>query len=314
MQRKAIGEKHFLIMLCFLSVNTMLFAQHFRTKKTAEGIEITENGKKVLFYQVQPKSVDGKYERAGYVHPLYSLNENMLTDDSPVDHPYHRGIFWAWHQVILNDKSIADGWMSEHISWKPTGVKTKKERNKVILHSQLIWNAELSPDQLTPIVKEETRITVFKATPQYRILDFDINLFALVDHLEIGGSDDPKGYGGFCLRLKLPADLSFISENKKVIPEETAVFAGPWMDFTGSFAGEHAPKSGVTVFGYSPAVDGRYPWILRSKTSMQNIPYPGRAPIELSRQGLHLSYRVIVHNGEMNNEAIEKLYKEYYRL
>ncbi len=189
MQGKTSRDKYFLLAFCFLFINTMVVAQHFRTKKTGEGILIMENGKKVLFYQVQPKSVDGKYERAGYVHPLYSLNENTLTDDSPVDHPYHRGIFWAWHQVILNGKNIADGWMSEHISWKPIRVKTKKERNKVKLHSQLIWNAELSPDQLTPIVKEETTITVFKATLQYRILDFDINLFALVDQLKIGGSE-----------------------------------------------------------------------------------------------------------------------------
>jgi hypothetical protein len=52
-----------------------------------------EQGRKVLFYQEQPKSVDGKYERAGYVHPLYSLNEKVLTDDSPADHPFHREFF-----------------------------------------------------------------------------------------------------------------------------------------------------------------------------------------------------------------------------
>ncbi len=314
MPHKVVGGKYLLITLSLLFTNTIIVAQHFRIKKTEEGILIIENGNTVLFYQVQPKSVNGKYERAGYVHPLYSLNENILTDDSPTDHPYHRGIFWAWHQVILNDKNIADGWMSEHINWKPIRVKIKKNRDKVLLHSQLIWNAELSPDQPTPIVKEETTITVFKATPQYRILDFDINLFALVDHLKIGGSDDPKGYGGFCLRLKLPADLSFISENKKVVPEETAVSAGPWMDFTGSFEGENIPKSGIVVFGYPPAANAGYPWILRSVTSMQNIPYPGRTPVELSRKGLHLSYRIIVHNGEMRTEDIEKLYKEYYHL
>lgn len=297
-----------------LFLNTGLDAQHFTTIKTKEGIEILENGKKVLFYQVQQKSVDGKYERAGYVHPLYSLNENILTDDMPADHPYHRGIFWAWHQIILNDKNIADGWMSEHINWKSIGVKIKKHRNKIELHSQLLWNAELSAGQFTPIVKEEAVITVFKATAQYRLIDFDINLFALVNHLKIGGSDDVKGYGGFCLRLKLPGDLSFSSENKEVVPRETAVFAGPWMDFIGSFDGRNALKSGVTVFGYPPAADARYPWILRSATSMQNIPYPGRTPVELSRQGLHLSYRIIVHSGEMSDGDIEKLYKEYYSL
>ncbi len=314
MHYQSIPKKLFFGLICSLIVHTGLYAQHFTTINTGEGIEIMEGGKKVLFYQVQPKTVNGEYERAGYVHPLYSLNETILTDDMPADHPYHRGIFWAWHQILLNDKNIADGWMSDHIGWKPAEVKIKKEKNKIALHSQMIWNTISSDNQLKPIVREETIITVYKSMNQYRIMDFDIQLFPLVDHLKIGGSDDHKGYGGFCLRLKLPGDLSFISQNKEVLPEETPVYAGPWMDFTGSFAGKNFPKSGVVVFGYAPIPEGKYPWILRSTTSMQNIPYPGRIPVQLPKKGLHLSYRIIVHNGEMSSGDIEKLYQEYYHL
>ena len=304
----------FLFILCcsILLIPAKVCGQHFTTIKSNEGIEILENSKKVLFYQVRPKSVDGKYERAGYVHPLYSLNEKILTDDMPADHPYHRGIFWAWHQIILNNKNIAEGWVSEHISWKSEKVKVKKRKGKVMLQSQMIWNAQLEDHTSTAIVREKTMITVFKATPHYRILDFDIHLFALVDNLKIGGSDDAKGYGGFCLRLKLPGDLSFISQDKIVIPEETPVLAGPWMDFTGSFEGKTLPKTGVIVFGYPSGSGHQYPWILRNVTSMQNVPYPGRTPIELSKKGLRLTYRLIVHNGEMKNEEIEKLYQQYH--
>ena len=300
----------FILLGYFILAPIHLCAQHFTTIKSGEGIEILENGKKVLFYQVRPKSVDGKYERAGYVHPLYSLNEKILTDDSPADHPYHRGIFWAWHQIISNDKNIADGWIDEHISWKAPKVKVKKSEGRVMLQSEMIWNAELE-HKPTAIIREKTKITVFKSTPQYRILDFDINLFALVNNLKIGGSDDPKGYGGFCLRLKLPKDLTFASDNKIIIPEETPVLAGPWMDITGSFEGESLPKNGVIVFGYSSGLGHQYSWILRKVTSMQNVPYPGRTPIELSKKGLRLKYRIIVHNGDMRNEDIEKLYQQY---
>jgi hypothetical protein len=136
-------------------------------------------------------------------------------------------------------------------------------------------------------------------------------LFALKDNLKIGGSDDPKGYGGFSLRLTLPKDLTFISENKMVIPEETPVLAGPWMDFVGSFEGESLPKSGVVVFGYPSGSDHEFPWILRNVTSMQNVPFPGRTPILLSKKGLRLKYRIIIHNGKMRNEDIEKLYQQY---
>ena len=295
---------------CFILSSANVWSQQFTSIKSNEGIEIRENGKKVLFYQVRPKSIEGKYERAGFVHPLYSLNEKVVTDDMPPDHPYHRGIFWAWHQVIIDDKNIADGWTSEHISWQPQKVAVKKHKKSISLKSQMLWNAILD-NTPTAIIKEETRITVFRATSQYRILDFDIHLFPLVKNLKIGGSDDAKGYGGFCLRLKLPKDLAFTSGDKKVIPQETPVLAGPWMDFTGSLEGESSPKSGVVVFGY-PHDNGRqYPWILRSVTSMQNVPYPGRTPVELHKKGLRLKYRIVVHKDGMSTEDIEKLYQQY---
>ena len=131
-----------------------------------------------------------------------------------------------------------------------------------------------------------------------------------MDSLKIGGSEDEKGYGGFCLRLKLPEDISFVSQNKTIIPRETAVIAGPWMNITGSFEGSSFPKVGVIVF-CNRTDSGQQPWILRKVTSMQNVPYPGRVPVALSKDGLKLNYRVIIHNGGLSNDDIEKLYQEY---
>lgn len=306
-----IYVKYLFVYFCLFIINSEAYSQHFTTKRSVEGIEILENGKKVLFYQVQPKSIGGQYERAGYVHPLYSLDEAIMTEDMPEDHPYHRGIFWAWHQIILNDKNIADGWVSEHISFNPKKVNVKSSKETVTIQSLVLWNAELEHNKPTNIVRENTRITVFQSTDTYRILDFDIHLAALVDNLKIGGSDDVKGYGGFCLRLKLPEDITFISENKTIIPKETPVMAGPWMDFTGSFDGGLLPKSGVVVFGYSSGLKDQCPWILRKAKSMQNVPFPGRKPVPLSKKGIRLKYRVIVHKGLMKDEDIDKLYQRY---
>ena len=139
---------------------TKVCAQHFTTIKTDEGVEISENGKKVLFYQQQPKSLNGKYERAGYVHPLYDLNEKVLTEDFPEDHPYHRGIFLAWHQIILNNKKIADGWMSENISWEPIKLKMKKKKEFLMLLSEMLWRSVLQNNKQASIVRENTNITV----------------------------------------------------------------------------------------------------------------------------------------------------------
>jgi hypothetical protein len=297
------------IISCTLLITANVYAQHFTTVKNDEGIELRENGKKVFFYQVRPKSIDGKYAKAGYIHPLYSLDEKVLTDDMPKDHPYHHGIFWAWHQIILNNKQIAEGWVDENISWNPVEVDVSKNKKSATLHSEVLWKATVD-NKPTDIIKENTKIKVYPATSQYRIMDFDIHLYALIDSLKIGGSDDAKGYGGFCLRLKLPKDISFVSQDKVIEPQETAVVGGPWMNITGSFEGQSAPKSGVIVF-CKPTNSGQQPWILRKVTSMQNVPFPGRIPVDLPKKGIELKYRVIIHNGEMSNDEIDKLYKDY---
>jgi hypothetical protein len=301
----------FILFVCTPIIKMQAFAQHFVTTKTHEGIEISENGKKVLFYQQLPKSLNGKYARGGYVSPLYSLNEKVLTEDFPADHPYHHGIFWAWHQVILNNKSIADGWTYENLSWKPIKLRIENKRKSITLHSEMIWQSVLENNKLTDIIKENTAITVRASSEKYRVIDFDILLSALVDSLQLGGSDDAKGYGGFCLRLKLPGDIAFSSDGSAIEPKETAVKAGPWMDFTGSFDGASFPKNGIAVFCKEPAQEDSQPWILRKEGSMQNIPFPGRMPVTLTRKGWRLQYRLIIHNGKMSNDDLRKLYQDY---
>ena len=53
------------------------------------------------------------------------------------------------------------------------------------------------------------------------------------------------------------------------------------------------------------------PWILRSVTSMQNVPYPGRTPIPLTKEGMELKYRVVVHDDKLSVTEIEKLFQQY---
>lgn len=306
-------SKIFYIVWCLGFFSLEVCAQRIDVVRSKEGVELSEHGRKVLFYQYVPKSLDGKYQRAGYIHPLYTLGGRVMTEDFPDDHPYHHGIFWAWHQVILDGRKVADGWVSENITWKPLSLDIKQGKDRAEILARQEWDVRRATDSVSPLIREYTSITAYAATGHWRILDFDIRLYALVDHLKLGGSDDVKGYGGFCWRLKLPDDISFLSGDSLVTPAETAVTAGPWMDCRGSFDGRGFPESGIAIFCGGVQAFKRQRWILRKAGSMQNVEFPGRAPAELPGSGWRLRYRVIVHDQTVTGGILEKLYRIYQR-
>ena len=282
----------------------------FSFQEEKNGISLTENGKAVFYYQKEPKTLTGEYVCNHYIHPLYALNGDTLTEEFPLDHPYHRGIFWSWHQFYMDTASLGDEWIMENISHEVSGIRMGTENARATLDLEVQWRSALLENGKA-FMKEKTRITVFPKKAGLRKIDFEISLQALIPGLSMGGSDDEKGYGGFCARLKLPENLAFHSTNGAVEPKTLQLIAGPWMDFSGSF-GSSESVSGVTIFCHPSTPNFPAPWILRQKTSMQNIVFPGRERVEISSDlPTTLRYRLIVHEGSASDLDLARLQAEF---
>ena len=285
--------------------------------ETSQGFAITEGEAKVLFYQREHKSLNGKYSRANYIHPLYGLDGEVLTEDFPADHLHHRGIFWAWHQVWLGNKRVGDPWAAKDFFWdvydaRILEIDSKSRSLQVYVH----WKSPLWIDangKQKAFVREVTNIQVHRAQDDIRKVDFEISLLALEDDIRIGGSEDDKGYGGFTTRIRLPDGLSFIGSNGPVEPNRLQVKAGPWLDFSGTFH-KDGKASGLAILCHKSSPGYPQPWILRRKGSAQNPVYPGRHPILLSREKpLVLRYRLVIHRGNVQQINLDKLQTEYNR-
>jgi len=282
----------------------------FNFSKTDQGVELIEKGNPVFFYQQAPKSLSGEYICNNYIHPLYNLNGDVLTEEFPPDHPYHRGVFWTWHQIFIDTSSIGDGWINDGISQDVVKLLTVTRRNQAVINLESHWKSTALPDG-KPFMRELTSITVHPVESGIRIIDFSIGLYALVDKLEIGGSDDAKGYGGFCVRLNIPDNMIFTSETGPVTPRELQVPAGRYMDFSGSF-GTDREENGIAILCHPDNPLYPSPWILRQNRSMQNAVYPGRERIKLEMdEPLILKYRLVIHNGNSQNTDLHKLQAEY---
>jgi hypothetical protein len=279
-------------------------AAGFAVVTSDDGVLISEQGHPVAFYQRTIRSKDGRWARNNYLHPVYDLDGQVLTEDFPEDHGHHRGIFWAWHQVWVGEKRMGDAWECHDFEWRVLSVETEVSSQQVTLTARVLWqSAALTDDsgKRVPFVEETTRITFHPRTKVSRAVDFEIALVPLTEGVRIGGSEDRKGYGGFSPRIRLTGNQTFLSRSGPVEPQVEAISAGPWIDISND-------AGGVTIFDHPDNPRHPQPWILRGERSMQNAAYPGREPVLLSAESpTVLRYRVAIHQGRLTTEQIDRL-------
>ncbi len=202
-----------------------------------------------------------------FLHPI-RYKGVALTELYPADHIHHRGLFWAWRQLLRDGKPVANLWLMQGVSIRPLPAKASADGNKVQSAARWVLNGE---DIL------EERLT---ARIHGNRLNLSVELHPLVPGLSLGGSPDDKAYGGVSLRLVQSEKLLFDSGGKPVTATPAPVEAGPDMRF--SWDGASGPVQAVTL---SCTVNGQpvTRWILRRETSMQNCVWPGRTPMPLSQ-------------------------------
>ncbi len=278
-----------------------------RVAKMDEGYQFYEGEKPILFYRTAVRTTkDGKYARSNYCHPVYGLDGEVLTEDFPADHLHHRGIFWAWHQVYVGDIAMGDMWACEDFVWDIRSVHIlPPQPDSAALRAEVVWKSSRWKDGREPFGRETVTIRVHRTSGDTRLIDFDIEILALAEGLRIGGSNDIKGYGGFSTRIVLPPDIRMSDADGAVTPQNTAVAAGDWMNFSGTF-GDTPSNFAILVHPSDPGHPRE--WILRKSGSAQNIAYPGREPIPISTMTpLALRYRLVLHK----NADLKQLFKAY---
>lgn len=84
-----------------------------RVEKQAKGLLVKSGGKPVFFYNtaviMPPAGSPDYYKRSGFIHPLYSPDGNILTDDFPAGHMHQHGIFLTWVNTTFRGKPL-DFW------------------------------------------------------------------------------------------------------------------------------------------------------------------------------------------------------------
>ncbi len=310
----------FSILILFISCGQVKKETNFTFIQNQEGVELLEGEQKVFFYQKAQVPVwenpaiskDALFNH--YIHPLYSLSGDTITEAQPKDdiwHLHHRGIFWAWHQIFMGDSSLGDGWIMKNIRYDITNIKTVVHSDMAILDLKVNW-VSFKNNQDLVFIKEHSIIKVYHSDLNKRIIDFEITLNSVIPTISIAGSKGEKGYGGFSTRIKLPDNTIFRSETGEVSPQMNQTSAGAWIDIShkDSLSGEN---KGLIIMASNNILNTQLQWILRRKNSMQNAVFPGVERYSIKQEKpLILKYRLVIHEREkLSVDTINQWYKEY---
>ena len=283
-----------------------------RMQKLEGGFLFSENDEKVLFYQKQPKNLDGKFERCNYIHPLWGIDGTVLTEDFPADHLHHRGIFWTWHQIWIDGQRIGDGWEIKDFEQEVTDVEYfSKQGGIAVLKTEVNWKSNLwkKHGEKVPYLKEKATISIHPKIDNCRKIDFEISLLALEENLTIGGSEDVNGYSGFSVRMALPEDVKFIGPKGVIEPQNEAIQSVGYVNISGSI-GKNNGEGGIVMVDNPQNPGYPQPWILRKQKSMQNAAFPGYTTLPISNQKpLVLKYSLLVYSGKINEKGIQRMMK-----
>lgn len=297
-----------------------MFQGAFTLEDDGQALTVLEADKPVLVYLYQPgelpRLVRERYKRACYIHPLYGLDGEEMTQDFPIDHFHHRGVFWSWPDSTLGERKInvwaLDGARHVHAEFISREADDERAEIAVVNH----WVFDDAPD--TPVVREEVRIVVSPARENSRDIDFELTFTNVADELFTlrGAEADDKGYGGFCLRPDATRrPMQFTSaQGPQPEDEDALVLDTPWVDVSYATAPGGDIRSGAAIFQH-PENPG-YPhngWILRHYGFLGQS-WPHIAGHEMQPgDAVTLRYRLHLHRGDAQTANVAQAFEQYLR-
>jgi hypothetical protein len=215
----------------------------------------SEAGKPILTYHYQTVPVpDGFFDgipekhldyarkyavsRSNYIHPLCGPAGTGLTADWNTDHPHHRGIYWAWPEVVYKGET-GDLHALQKVWARPTGkIETRHGDGWAELTAGNRW---MWQDKI-PIVLETATIRAWKADSHGRHIDLVLEFEGLEEEVTLARRGT-RHYGGLNIRL---AKIKGMELAHHADPD-TAATRMAWQLASGTWPGATEPAS-LVVF------------------------------------------------------------------
>ena len=286
-------------------LNASAASFHF-TNVTDKSVALFEGDRPVLVYNhgvLSKPGVPADRNRSTYVHPLYGLDGEVLSDDFPRDHYHHRGLFWAWPHVSVGAKQY-DLWMLKGVEQRFVKWLARDARSDGAMLA--VENGWYVGDR--KVVEERVSLRVHPATANERVIDVELTHVPLSEPLTLRGAEG-KSYGGLTLRFATNTDTAIttsLGQGKKDLP----ITKLPWADLSGRF-GRGPQFSGAAIFVARDHPDYPPEWLTRHY-GVLCLGWPGvNGKTFQPGESIRCRYRVWIHRGAPDVKTVQKAYDAY---
>jgi hypothetical protein len=292
--------------------------------ETGEGVSLTDCPEGIAITIDSAPFTTYRYRNVPvrpYFWPVLGPDETRVTRSFPMerglpgetqDHPHHRSIYFAHGEV-----NGADNW-SEVAGHGFTTHKTLDEKVSGPVFGRFAATSEWQDSTHTPVLTEKARVTVWRGTPDLRVMDFELELAATHGDVFFG---DTKEGGILSVRVASSLDVPRGGriENAYGGIDEGETWGKPahWCDYSGEVEGT---KVGISVMDHPDSF--RYPtcWHVRNYGLMTANPFGLKAFTNGAKDGSHLlergqslrfRYRLLIHRGDATAAGIRDHYLSF---
>jgi len=274
-----------------------------------KSLELLDGDKPVLVYnhgvitnEKIPKN-DLRRSRACFVHPIYGLNGEVLTESFPKDHWHHHGLFWAWPHVSIEGKQY-DLWVYNNIQQR--FVRWICRQSGPVAALLAAENGWFVGDKKVMI--ERVWLRVYKAAGGERSIDVELVFIPVDKPITLLGAEG-KSYGGINLRYA-PRTNTVITvptgRSKEDLPDTPLA----WADLTAQFAGAPGP-SGAALFVHPKHPDFPPTWLTRHY-GILCIGWPGVKPKTFPPgEPIRMDYRMWIHQSAAELADLQEAFDAY---
>ena len=248
------------------------------------------------------EGVPAQYTRSCYIHPLYDLDGQALTDDFPRDHRHHRGVFWTWPRMKARGKPVQ--------TWHPCNPPLRQCFVRWLKREATAQAAALSVQNEWRLADERvasTTVTLvaYPTDDVGRAIDVTLTFEAVGGPVELLGAKK-KGYGGLCVRGAPNLKGCTITTEQGVLKKDSVNKTFQWSDMS-------TGDRGVAVLVRPDHPDFPPTWLVRSSyAGILNASWPGLKPFTLEPgKPVTLGYRLYVHRGDAVAGRVAQAYAAY---